>query len=561
MVSAWLDLHQGNIEACQDKIRRALQSANDQSHIMINAGDLYAAIGFADSAAALYRSALETNPDDFFLKADVAEALIDIGYYFSAEPLIAELENEGDGAYVPYYLRLKIFENSGKFIEGMGYFIKVPAKFPDHLGVILHRAGIQEKAGDEIGGIRSLESALALAQSRYDDVRAMDAMLYEKVNLNLRNRLWPEAITLIKENEEFIPEHFHPLWTAAWTSLIAPEGTELPDFTGKLSELIGDNPRRLALMGQLYALVDSTDKAMEFFNEAIDADRFNLDALVGKSQILDEQGKTSEAIELLESSGDYIIFNRRIFPLLISLYQKSGNYQEAMELADRLIERGQHDINRYNIAADLALSRDKKQAARSYAEKCLTENPDNPSAQLMAGNILIKIGDYKKAQELFREAVEADTAFPDAYYHLGRSCERMGNIDSAEICYRKAISFNPQYGEAYGALAGLLVDRDGENLGQISNYVRRAMKFSTNPDYHLIMGRIQQKQGRLRAASRNFGLALEKNPDHPEYNFYAGMNYINVDSLRKAKSLLRKAIDNGLSGPLRDKAREALKEL
>ena len=46
-----------------------------------------------------------------------------------------------------------------------------------------------------------------------------------------------------------------------------------------------------------------------------------------------------------------------------------------------------------------------------------------------------------------------------------------------------------------------------------------------------------------------------------EYNYYAGMNYINLDSLQKAKTYLTKAIKQGLDDKLKSKAQSALSRL
>jgi len=562
MLGAWLNLHAGDVKAGLEECSQALQYGADRLDIIMRAGNLMAAVGEIDSAAALYHSALTLDENDFFLKADVAEALIDIGYYYQAEKLLAELERIEGGAYVPYFLRLKLLTKTGKYIEGMTYFENIPGKFPNCLGSFMHRAAIQDKAGHESGGIRSIDAALAIAQSWHDEIRVMDDMLFDKVDLLLRNDLWGEAKSLIMENGELFPKYFRSLKYAARIYMIAPfKKVEVPDYPVQLIELMGDNPERIFQVGQLYADIDSTERALGFFEQALEIDKFNISAIAGKAGILVRTNRAKEAVGFLDSLDEHILFNDEFFPIAVSLYEKAGNDRKALDLAELGLDKGRQDIYRYRLAAELAVKKNREKSAREFIKKCLAENPGNPLARFLAGEIFVRIGDNKGGTKLFYDVLMEDSTFSEAWYHLGRLYEKAGQSDSAGIFYEKAIAFNPQYGEALGALAKLMVDRGDDDLREISNYLRKAMKYSTSPEYNVTMGRIQLQQERYKAAGRNFGAALEKEPNNPEYNYYAGINYIKLDSLQKARRFLKKAVDNGLAGELKNKAESALKNL
>lgn len=68
-------------------------------------------------------------------------------------------------------------------------------------------------------------------------------------------------------------------------------------------------------------------------------------------------------------------------------------------------------------------------------------------------------GRLDDAETCFRQAIEADAAFPQAHYNLGRLLARQGKLDPAAAHLEQALDLNPSYADARFSLASLEAQR------------------------------------------------------------------------------------------------------
>ena len=73
------------------------------------------------------------------------------------------------------------------------------------------------------------------------------------------------------------------------------------------------------------------------------------------------------------------------------------------------------------------------------------------------GNAFYHTGDYRMAIEDYTQSLEMGfTGISDVYLNLGKSYERLGNVNQAERSYRQALELSPNQMEAQALLRGLL---------------------------------------------------------------------------------------------------------
>ena len=103
----------------------------------------------------------------------------------------------------------------------------------------------------------------------------------------------------------------------------------------------------------------------------------------------------------------------------------------------------------------------------------LSEEPNQPKpASASVYNLGLKSyeqGDTESAITFFKQAIDLDPGFVDAYYNLGAIYKKQGNNQSAIGAFRKAVEINPSDYEARFELAICLLE--GKNYSEAKKYL------------------------------------------------------------------------------------------
>lgn len=122
-------------------------------------------------------------------------------------------------------------------------------------------------------------------------------------------------------------------------------------------------------------------------------------------------------------------------------------------------------------------------------------------------------GDYAEAIELYLRSL---AAYPTAEAHtfLGWVYSFQGRYDAAIDQCLRAIQVDATFGNPYNDIGSYLIAQ-----GDLYNCVRwfqRALRASRYESYafpHFNLGRVYEQRGRLIAAARHYGLALQQAPN------------------------------------------------
>ncbi len=133
-------------------------------------------------------------------------------------------------------------------------------------------------------------------------------------------------------------------------------------------------------------------------------------------------------------------------------------------------------------------------------EATVQANPESAPAQFELGNTYVRTGEWAKAVQAYRKAIELDPNYQTAYANLGVVYYQQGQFDLAASQYEKALELDPNDGEvAY-------------NLGAL--YLQQALATGGAPD----LDRLNQAIAQL-----EYVQALD--PDLAEPYFGLGVAY------------------------------------
>ncbi|XP_062614116.1 intraflagellar transport protein 88 homolog, partial [Saccostrea cucullata] len=89
-----------------------------------------------------------------------------------------------------------------------------------------------------------------------------------------------------------------------------------------------------------------------------------------------------------------------------------------------------------NLSFLYFLENDLEQADK-YAELAMSADRYNPAALVNKGNVLYARGDYEKAREFYKEALQNDSSCVEGLYNLGLTNKKISRLEDALDCFYK----------------------------------------------------------------------------------------------------------------------------
>ena len=136
-------------------------------------------------------------------------------------------------------------------------------------------------------------------------------------------------------------------------------------------------------------------------------------------------------------------------------YHAEGNLSEATKYYQSFIRKGFKDFRLFSNYGYLLIGLGKLKKAELLYRKAIELKPDFAEAHSNLGNLLNGIGKLQEAELSFRKAIELKPDFAQAQYNLGNLLSNFGKLQEAELSYKKAIKIKPDYIKAYYSLSQL----------------------------------------------------------------------------------------------------------
>ncbi|MBD3217598.1 MAG: tetratricopeptide repeat protein [candidate division Zixibacteria bacterium] len=216
--------------------------------------------------------------------------------------------------------------------------------------------------------------------------------------------------------------------------------------------ILPDSAQGWINLGLIYYSIDSTEKAMEFYNKALEIN--------------------DEDLSLLSNT--------------FSIYFNTGNYEEAIEVGKKMLELELTEQSRADVLYNMSFAYntiDQIDSAIVYLKKSVEITPDSPDALYNLGAFIIKggaglatrLGDlqdsveadpekyepirdavqdslqekYREAAEVFEQTVELQPENMDALDWLGRAYFFLEEWDKSKQAYQKIIELDSDNEDAW----------------------------------------------------------------------------------------------------------------
>ncbi len=171
----------------------------------------------------------------------------------------------------------------------------------------------------------------------------------------------------------------------------------------------------------------------------------------------------------------------------------------------------------------------------------VAKNPNAPAAHNNLGIIHRKRGEFDKAMQCYRRAIQLRPNHPRPYFNLGLTYERIGQTDKAADCYRTAVAKGPSYAAAHYSLAGIHDKTD--ELDKALEHYRKAIL--SRPNYapaHRGLAGVYTKLDELDKAVEQYRKAIRIRPDYVAAHYSLGVVQARRGEIAQAVGHYRQAI-------------------
>jgi Flp pilus assembly protein TadD len=155
---------------------------------------------------------------------------------------------------------------------------------------------------------------------------------------------------------------------------------------------------------------------------------------------------------------------------------------------------------------------------------------------------LLKSGQYEKAAQEWRKAVELDPSQPTAHNNLGVALAETGKIREAAAHYLKALELSPRYPDAHNNLGELLAGM-GKTDDAVAHFRRAVEADPGHAAAHANLGSVLARRGDLDLAIRHFRRAIELQPESVEAHRNLGLALAAKGDLADASQVLERGVE------------------
>ncbi|MBW2023063.1 MAG: tetratricopeptide repeat protein [Deltaproteobacteria bacterium] len=498
-------------------------SKQDVSPLMNLAG-FYARRGKYDKALEQMNRAQALRKDDLAITNSIARLHLQFGKVDATEALVDQVLAKDKGNVEANYLKGRLDLQKREFDKAISRLALVIRERPSFGQACYFRAlaymgkGNRQLAKRDLVKAVELDGGLVKARMLlaefYLKEKAPDLAL-EQINALSRMAPRESRVWILKAGLDMLQKN--------------PSGAEAA--LKKAIDLSPKNTSALVRLGLLYSLTGKSEKAIQSFKKALDINPKQAGALTFLVQAYAKASKVNEALKLCEAMRAKVSKSKPHIALIDYLEGRlalSGKQPKKAEaLFKRAIETNPDMLSPYVALAGIYVREDRVGEALSQYEKLLQKNPKFIGAYMAIGVLHDQKGDWKKAEEYYRKALEIKSDFAPAANNLAWSlAAHGGNIDEALALAQTAKEKMPE-----------------------------------SPEVMDTLGWIYYLKGSYLNAVFELNDALEKTPDNAVINYHMGMALAKNNQPERARAYLEKALKLNPKFQGADEARKTLAAL
>ncbi|MEN8443976.1 MAG: tetratricopeptide repeat protein [Cyanobacteria bacterium J06555_13] len=502
------------------------QTSQTGSGQLVQAANAAHAAGAYAESEALWRQLIQSEPENSFAHSGLGIALGSQGRFEEAvfsfqraleiQPRnanaqsgigdVLRIQGQYEDAVLAYRQALKINANLSQAYAGMGYALASLGK-PDEAAVSFRQA--LELNPRDVPAILGLGNALAALGE------------------------WQESIELFQRV------------------------LELPSIVNGTDGSSSHANAHISF-GNLYTALNQLENANASFQQAVDLSPNSALAYLGLSGLASLQGNADEASELLRTvlklpdmSLPAGSTHATAYNGLGYILQQQGQYEKAVEYYQQALEVAPNFVfARNNLREAEELVAANNQLLGSNTEGDSTASDGNPSAVANRGpgeliqqaNAAYAVGDYPKAEAVWRRLIQVDPKNSYAYSGLGLVLGTQSKFQEAITQFQTALELDPRNASAQSGIGDAW--RILNQFDEAIRAYRSAIEINANwPQAYSGLGYTLSFQGKYDEAITSFRQALELNQRDSQALIGLGFALPYVGNYQEAIGLFERVLE------------------
>lgn len=303
-------------------------------------------------------------------------------------------------------------------------------------------------------------------------------------------------------------------------------------------------------------VAQTSDPAIDKVTRQIEQNPNDPTLYAARAGLFYEKEGYDEAIADLQRALSIDSTNVTFLHVLADVYLDYYKSREALETMQKAVALYPERIPTLLKMSEFQLILKQYEASMRTIDRILQINPQNPDAYLMFGMNFKELGDTVRAINSFQKSVELDPDLIDSWINLGQLHAAKGN-KIAERFFDNAILIAPKNIEAIHAKADFLQDK-GDLSGAIELYRKIVTIDKQYEEAYFNAGLLYLDLDSLAQAQQQFELAIRVNPAFISAYYYRGVAAELQGDVAQAKADYAQAIR---LAPDFKEAEEALNQL
>ena len=245
-------------------------------------------------------------------------------------------------------------------------------------------------------------------------------------------------------------------------------------------------------------------------------------AFAKKLQSFLDKNQIKEAIDLFQSLPKELEKDIDFKILLASLYISDKQYDQAIEVANFILQIEPENIDAYELISLALEGKGDKAAQKANADKILEIDPYNVTVNIQKAEDYAMNKKYKLSKQSYKKALKNEPQNVDALFGYAQMSFYTDDLKEAEKSLNSILQLEPKNSLALAYMGKLAAD--SENFLRATKYVKEALKYDpTNYDYYLDLGTYYRFQGKYSDATAAWNKAVEIDPTYfLAYAYLAG---------------------------------------
>lgn len=199
--------------------------------------------------------------------------------------------------------------------------------------------------------------------------------------------------------------------------------------------------------------------------------------------------------------------NKEVFTLTAKVYFDMKEFEKAQDYALKAVDIEQNHPEALIILGNIAMRNGDLKSAENYFKKA-TAKDNSHEAEIKLAQVYEKQNNIKKAKDLYSKVLKVSDKAYEAYYQMA-----LLEKDREETYLKKSIAINPNFKDGWIDLARLEINKDSYDKAK---YYLNISKYIDDNDcrYYYYLGLILKNKGLTAEANKNFEKSLNLNPNY-----------------------------------------------